>query len=90
MIKFNIVPISVQQRVLAIHPQTYELRTAKILTSAAQVTNGNKTDSLQYRSQFDRSELGVPYIKDTNVIPIGSHGANWDLIKMKNNGNLKD
>ena len=35
MRKFKIMPISVQQRVLALHPKTGELRTAKILTAAS-------------------------------------------------------
>jgi len=36
---------------------------------------------LRYRAQFDRSELGVPYINDCNLIPINSQGANWELFK---------
>ena len=37
--KFKIMPISVQQRVLAIHPKTKELRTAKILTAGSCFTD---------------------------------------------------
>lgn len=82
MRKFKIMPISVQQRVLAVHPKTGELRTAKILTAAA-LNSSNEGETLRYRAQFDRSELGVPYISDSHLIPINSQGANWDLFKTK-------
>lgn len=60
--KYNLVPISVQQRVLAMHPKTLELRTAKILTAS---------DS-EFRAQFDRPELGAPLIDDYNLVPINN------------------
>ena len=47
MRKFKIMPISVQQRVLAIHPQSGELRTGKILTAAS--LNLQMPEILQYR-----------------------------------------
>ena len=47
MHKFKIMPISVQQRVLAIHPQSGELRTGKILTAAS--LNLQMPEILQYR-----------------------------------------
>lgn len=34
MRQLKIIPVSVQQRVIAIHPQTNEIRPAKILTAA--------------------------------------------------------
>lgn len=43
------MPISVQQRVLAIHPKTGELRTAKILTAAA-LNPSSQTECLRYRA----------------------------------------
>ncbi len=53
----------VGQRVLAIHPKTRELRTASLLTS----------DVRQYHAQFDRPELGVCVISDTQLIPISGN-----------------
>ena len=34
---FKMIPLSVQQRVIALHPETRELKTAKILTAALNV-----------------------------------------------------
>ena len=76
MRRFKIMPISVQQRVLALHPKIGELRTAKILTAASV-----SSDRLEYRAQFDSSSLGVPYIKDHHLIPINIQGANWEIFK---------
>ena len=78
MRKFKIMPISVQQRVLALHPKTGELRTAKILTAASA-----QSDRQEYRAQFDSSSLGVPLIKDYHLIPINIQGANWEIFKSK-------
>lgn len=77
------MPVSVQQRVIAMHPETKELRTAKILTAALNVNRqSNAFDQpLQYRAQFDRSDLGVPYILDQNMMPINDQGANWDMYR---------
>ena len=61
MIKlYQIAPLVVSQRVLAIHPKTKELRTASILT----------TDVQSYHAQFDRAELGVIVISDLHLTPI--------------------
>jgi len=55
MIKeFQISPLTVSQRVLAVHPKTKELRTAQLLTC----------DARQFHAQFDRPELGVCMIND--------------------------
>lgn len=65
------------------HPETKELRTAKILTAALnvnhQVLSFNKP--LKYRAQFDRSDLGVPFISDQDMMPINDQGANWDMYR---------
>ena len=65
------------------HPETKELRTAKILTAALNVNRQNNSfdQPLQYRAQFDRSDLGVPYILDQNMMPINDQGANWDMYR---------
>lgn len=81
MQKYKIIPVSVQQRVLAIHPKTKELRTAKILTAASSAGT-NSYECLQYRAQFDRSDLGVPYIKDQDLVPINCQGSIWELYKI--------
>lgn len=77
---FKMIPLSVQQRVIALHPGTNELRTAKILTAAMKGNPSIETISepLQYRAQFDKSDLGVPYIFDVNLVPIDDQGVNWD------------
>lgn len=78
IVQYNLVPISVQQRVIALHPSSKELRTAKILCQQV----GEKQDApIQYRSQFDNADLGVPYINDSDLVPISSQGANWDLLR---------
>jgi len=58
--EYQIAPLMVSQRVLAIHPKTKELRTASLLT----------TDVSQYHAQFDKPELGVMIVSDTCLIPI--------------------
>jgi len=70
--------------VLAIHPLTRELRTAKILTAA--VNNSHSENGFQYRAQFDRNDLGVPLIKDIHIIPINAQGANWEYIRKVKSG----
>ena len=74
------MPISVQQRVLALHPKTGELRTGKILSAAP------NCEILSYRVQFDRSELGALLILDYNLIPINNQGSNWELYKNYDQG----
>jgi hypothetical protein len=65
------------------HPETKELRTAKILTAALNVHRQSESfeQPLQYRAQFDRSDLGVPYILDLDMMPINDQGANWDMYR---------
>ena len=36
---------------------------------------------MQFRAQFDRTDLGVPYILDQFLIPINDQGANWDMFR---------
>jgi hypothetical protein len=64
MIKeYQIAPLVVSQRVLAIHPKTKELHTASLLT----------TDVSQYHAQFDIPDLGVIIISDQQLIPISGN-----------------
>ena len=58
--ELNIQPLTVGQRVLAIHPKTKGLRTGSLLT----------TDIRSYHAQFDRTELGTMIITDQQLIPI--------------------
>lgn len=58
--EFQIAPLVVGQRVLALHPKTRELRTASLLT----------TDVHSFHAQFDKPELGVIIISDMQLIPI--------------------
>ena len=46
----KIIPISVQQRVLAIHPESKELRTAKILTAAIKKGSLFEIEPQKYRA----------------------------------------
>ncbi|KAG6750491.1 hypothetical protein POTOM_044987 [Populus tomentosa] len=52
-------PLSVGQRVIAIHPKTRELHDGGVLT----------VDHDQCRVQFDRAELGVEFVKDIDCMP---------------------
>mmetsp|Transcript_39565 Transcript_39565/g.38082 ORF Transcript_39565/g.38082 Transcript_39565/m.38082 type:complete len:247 (+) Transcript_39565:79-819(+) len=84
MIKeYQIAPLIVGQRVLALHPKTKELRTASLLTA----------DVHQFHAQFDKPELGVIVIKDQDVIPISGsdyfqqsqrEGSNVQLNNLRN------
>ena len=59
------------------------MRTAKILTAAHSQKDQMQDLPIQYRAQFDRSELGTPLIKDYNVIAINLQGANLELFRSK-------
>ncbi|KAL8166381.1 hypothetical protein V2J09_007880 [Rumex salicifolius] len=52
-------PLSVGQRVIAIHPKTREFHDGNILT----------VDHDKFRVQFDRPELGVEFVTDINCMP---------------------
>ncbi|XP_044498387.1 protein ALWAYS EARLY 2-like isoform X3 [Mangifera indica] len=52
-------PLSVGQRVIAIHPKTRELHDGSILT----------VDHDKCRVQFDRPEIGVEYVMDIDCMP---------------------
>ncbi|CDW86505.1 protein always early 2-like [Stylonychia lemnae] len=60
---YQIAPLVVGQRVLALHPKVNELRTASLLT----------TDVQSYHAQFDRPELKVIIITDQQLIPISEN-----------------
>ncbi|GAA0140848.1 DNA metabolism protein [Lithospermum erythrorhizon] len=53
-------PLSVGQRVIAIHPKTRELHDGSVLT----------VDRSRCRVQFDRPELGVEFVKDIHCMPL--------------------
>lgn len=46
-------PLSVGQRIIAIHPRTREIHDGSVLT----------VDRSRYRVQFDRRELGVEFVR---------------------------
>ncbi|KAL6581931.1 hypothetical protein OROMI_005945 [Orobanche minor] len=53
-------PLSVGQRVIAIHPKTREINDGSVLT----------VDHSKCRIQFDRPELGVEFVMDIDCMPL--------------------
>ncbi|GER55920.1 hypothetical protein STAS_33618 [Striga asiatica] len=53
-------PLSVGQRVIAIHPKTRDINDGSVLT----------VDHYKCRVQFDRPELGVEFVKDIDCMPL--------------------
>ncbi|KAK4425827.1 protein ALWAYS EARLY 3 [Sesamum alatum] len=53
-------PLSVGQRVIAIHPKTREIHDGSVLT----------VDHSKCRIQFDRHELGVEFVMDIDCMPL--------------------
>ncbi|KAL6971312.1 hypothetical protein U1Q18_030990 [Sarracenia purpurea var. burkii] len=53
-------PLSVGQRVIAIHPRTREIHDGNVLT----------VDHSRCRVQFDRPELGVEFVLDVDCMPL--------------------
>ncbi|KAI3469413.1 hypothetical protein Pfo_026076 [Paulownia fortunei] len=53
-------PLSVGQRVIAIHPKTREINDGSVLT----------VDHCKCRVQFDRHELGVEFVMDIDCMPL--------------------
>ncbi|KAL7080946.1 hypothetical protein ACP275_14G010100 [Erythranthe tilingii] len=53
-------PLSVGQRVIAIHPKTREIHDGSVLT----------VDHSRCRVQFDRHDLGVEFVKDIDCMPL--------------------
>ncbi|XP_021738086.1 protein ALWAYS EARLY 3-like isoform X2 [Chenopodium quinoa] len=53
-------PLTVGQRVIAIHPRSREIHNGKVLT----------VDHNVCRIQFDRPELGVEFVKDIDCMPL--------------------
>ncbi|CAA3020975.1 ALWAYS EARLY 3-like [Olea europaea subsp. europaea] len=53
-------PLSVGQRVIAIHPKTREIHDGSVLT----------VDHFRCRIQFDRPELGVEFVTDIDCMPL--------------------
>lgn len=60
LVKGKIVPLTVGQRVLAVHPKIGEIRTGSILTF----------EGSEFDIRFDNPELGIVLIKDYNIISI--------------------
>ncbi|CAH9148846.1 unnamed protein product [Cuscuta epithymum] len=56
-------PLSVGQRVIAIHPKTREIHDGSVLT----------VDHSRCRVQFDRPELGVEIVKDIECMPLNPY-----------------
>ncbi|XP_022973709.1 protein ALWAYS EARLY 3-like isoform X1 [Cucurbita maxima] len=88
-------PLSVGQRVIAIHPKTREIHDGSVLT----------VDYSRCRVQFDRPELGVEFVMDIECMPLNPvenmpanlsrHGVTLDKIfgnlnEVKINGLLKE
>ncbi|XP_063939454.1 protein ALWAYS EARLY 3-like isoform X3 [Daucus carota subsp. sativus] len=84
-------PLSVGQRVIAIHPKTREIHDGSVLT----------VDHNRCRVQFDRPELGVEFVMDIDCMPLNPlenmptsltiHMSAADpnnLIKFKMNGQM--
>ncbi|KAL4556296.1 hypothetical protein LXL04_038943 [Taraxacum kok-saghyz] len=53
-------PLSVGQRVIALHPESREVHDGSVLT----------VDNDKCRVQFDRPELGVAFVKDVDCMPL--------------------
>ncbi|KAK8365487.1 hypothetical protein V6Z12_A02G057700 [Gossypium hirsutum] len=53
-------PLSVGQRVIAVHPKTREIHDGSVLT----------VDYSRYRIQFDSPELGVEFVMDVDCMPL--------------------
>ncbi|KAL6517142.1 hypothetical protein OROHE_017848 [Orobanche hederae] len=84
-------PLSVGQRVIAIHPKTREINDGSVLT----------VDHSKCRIQFDRPELGVEFVMDIDCMPLnplenipallGRHTVPTENInELKLNGHAKD
>ncbi|KAE8726364.1 Always early, putative isoform 3 [Hibiscus syriacus] len=55
-------PLSVGQRVIAIHPKTWEIHDGSVLD----------VDYGRYRIQFDNPELGVEFVMDIDCMPLNA------------------
>ncbi|CAK7333147.1 unnamed protein product, partial [Dovyalis caffra] len=53
-------PLSVGQRIVALHPKTSEIHDGSVLT----------VDHSRFRVQFDRPELGVEFVMDVDCMPL--------------------
>ncbi|CAK7340694.1 unnamed protein product [Dovyalis caffra] len=69
-------PLSVGQRVIAIHPKTRELHDGSVLT----------VDHDRCRVQFDRAELGVEFVKKFVVMPIEVSWTEKSVVAAHNMG----
>uniref|UniRef100_A0A1D1ZCD6 Protein ALWAYS EARLY 3 n=1 Tax=Anthurium amnicola TaxID=1678845 RepID=A0A1D1ZCD6_9ARAE len=67
-------PLSVGQRVIACHPKTREIHNGNILT----------VDRNRCRVQFDRPELGVEFVMDTDCMPLNPSENMSDALRRGN------
>lgn len=69
-------PLSVGQRVIAIHPKTREIHDGSVLT----------VDRSRCRVQFDRPELGVEFVMVIHYCLVYAHTTFWhqDWNKIRN------
>ncbi|KAK6914463.1 DIRP domain, partial [Dillenia turbinata] len=83
-------PLSVGQRVIAIHPRTREIHDGSVLT----------VDHSRCRIQFDKPDFGVEFVLDIDCMPLNpsenmpasltSHGIAIDLLLGDASGQSKD
>lgn len=67
-------PLSVGQRVIALHPKTRELHDGSVLT----------VDQDKCRVQFDRPEIGVWFVKDIDCMPLNPLDNMPESLKRQN------
>ncbi|KAM3752669.1 hypothetical protein ACB098_03G036600 [Castanea mollissima] len=67
-------PLSVGQRVIALHPKTRELYDGSVLT----------VDQDKCRVQFDRPEIGVWFVKDIDCMPLNPLDNMPEALKRQN------
>ncbi|KAF8369540.1 hypothetical protein HHK36_032442 [Tetracentron sinense] len=67
-------PLSVGQRVIALHPKTREIHDGSILT----------VDCNCFKVQFDRSELGVEFVRDIDCMPLNPLENMPEALKREN------
>ncbi|XP_075658523.1 protein ALWAYS EARLY 2 isoform X6 [Castanea sativa] len=67
-------PLSVGQRVIALHPKTRELHDGSVLT----------VDQDKCRVQFDRPEIGVWFVKDIDCMPLNPLDNMPEALKRQN------
>ncbi|KAK4748829.1 hypothetical protein SAY87_015415 [Trapa incisa] len=67
-------PLSVGQRVIALHPMTRELHDGSVLT----------VDQDKCRIQFDRADIGVEFVRDVDCMPLNAEDNMPEALKRYN------